>query len=145
MLDRGFFKMEINKLVSQFGDRSFSQHRVDLVYKAVCNLDDKELAYIVDDIIGNSKFAPTVSDFRDKARSFLADKPRTSKHECSTCDSSGYFVAKRRDGSAGEYAFRCRCLNGNMYQAFQMWDGKFNKYLTTNYSTIGADDYRNRN
>ena len=139
MLDRGFFKSEINKLVNQFGDRQFSQHKVDLIYKAISRLDSSEFAFIVDTIIGDNKFAPTVSDFKDKARAFIANKPKESRVECSTCHGEGYFTARYRDGSVGEFAFRCRCLNGNMYQSYQLWDGKFNKYLTNNYSTIGVN------
>tara|TARA_R110000868_G_C10972548_1_gene770446 strand:- start:30227 stop:30670 length:444 start_codon:yes stop_codon:yes gene_type:complete len=130
MIDKNFFQCEMQKLIDQFGDK-FSSRKIDLIYKALKRLDEHELAYIVDDIIGNNKFAPNVSEFVDKARQYLNNKSHTSSVECSQCGGGGALIVRKKTGEVGEYAFQCTCENGiNNYPAFPKWYANFQKTYT---------------
>ena len=130
MIDQNFFSGEASKLIAQYGDKAMSGHRLGLIYKAIRKLDPEELVYIVDDIIGNSKFAPTLDDFRDKARRYLANKANNNQVECSICSSSGLVSVNWIDGRLGGMAFSCTCQNGLAYSSIQKWSDSQRKYFT---------------
>ncbi len=124
------FLGEIQKLTEQFGTKSFSKRKCDLIYMALRRLTQKELNLIMDDIIGNSKFAPTVDDFKERARKYLITKTTEQGVECSTCKSSGIVNVRKKTGEIGEYAFSCTCENGLQYPAFPKWHDYLQKTFT---------------
>jgi len=131
MIDKKIFFNELQKLVEQFGERTFSRRKSDLIYMALRKLDQHELTAIIDDVIGNSKFAPTVDDFKERARKYLITKTNDENAvECSTCKSTGIVNVRKKTGEIGEYAFACTCDNGLQYPAFPKWHDYFQKTFT---------------
>ena len=117
-LDRDFFFNEIKKLQEQFPRAVYSPRKLDLIYLAINYLDEKQLAAIVDFFIANSKFAPNVDEFKEKARSFNSQKEGLSS--CEICTQGVLSVYHKKTGI--NYAFACSCLSGRGYPSYQRWD-----------------------
>jgi len=134
------FTREIIKLQEQFGQGKFSQRKNELIYKAVKHLKMDELCYVVDNLIGNSKFAPTLDDFRVLTAKYKRDAAEENKIDCSTCKSTGIVIVRKKTGEIGEYAFRCDCENGNMYQAYPQWKSYLQKEYTRQIVPMALTD-----
>jgi hypothetical protein len=130
MIERKLFQVELSKLIEQFGEKSFSRRKCDLIYMALRRLDQSELNAVIDDVIGNAKFAPTLDDFKERARKYLLNKAVESSVECSTCKSSGIVSVRKKTGEIGEYAFACTCANGEQYPKFPKWHYTYEKEFT---------------
>lgn len=118
-LDRSFFAEEMAKLGEQFSKASFSQRKGDLIYLAIRHLNEKQFSSIIDFFIGNSKFAPMVQDFQDRARAFSKDRVKEIV-ACTTCNGGGILSCyEKRTGI--NYAFSCVCSPGYDYSYLQKW------------------------
>jgi hypothetical protein len=133
MISREQFQGELSKLMDQFGASKFSKRKADLIYLALRDLDYHELTSVIDNIIGNCKFAPTVDDFKDKARSYLINKTKSEPTDCSYCKGSGILSVRKKTGEVGDYAFACICPNGKQYPAFPKWHDSYQKTFTRQY------------
>ena len=130
MITTEFFTNEVSKLIDQFGSNKFSVRKTQLIYMAIKKLEPSELAKIIDDVVGNMKFAPTVSEIRDKAREYLQGKIGDDMQPCYTCNAMGIVNVRRKTGEVGEYAFSCTCPNGDKFQYLPKWQDKFKKEFT---------------
>ena len=130
MIDQNFFSGEAGKLIQQFGDKNMSGHKLGLIYKAIRKLDPVELVSIIDDFIGNSKFAPTLDDFRDKSRGYLISKAKENTVDCKYCHGSGQIVVRKITGEVGEYGFACTCVNGSRFPALPPFRDSYKKEFT---------------
>lgn len=130
MIEKKFFMGEMTKIFEQFGSNKFSARKIDLIFLAIRNLDDQELSHVVDCLIGDSKFAPSLTDFKDKARQFLSDRGTRAAVDCSTCGGGGVVSVRKKTGEVGCYAFQCHCENGLQYPKFQPWKDYYTKFFT---------------
>lgn len=60
------FNVEMNRLVSQFGKAAYSPERANIIWNEVRSVEGRVFKRIVDELIGNSRYAPLISDFREK-------------------------------------------------------------------------------
>jgi len=126
-LSRTFFVGEMCKLQDQFSRSSFSQRKCDLIYIALRSLSEQDFANIIDFFIGENKFAPNLSDFKDRARHFQKEKKTV---ECRKCSSNGIFgVYLKENGLC--YSFACNCSNAYDYPRFQKWSDQNQNLFTT--------------
>lgn len=54
----------ISRLRECFGEKAYAKERCALIWTEVKNLQDRDLISVVDDLIADSRFAPTRKDFR---------------------------------------------------------------------------------
>lgn len=111
MIDQKYFLQQFNQITEQFGDR-FSSRKIELIFSAVKHVNKKQLQSIIDRVIGNFKYAPTVEDFNELAKHF---KPEIKKTDCDTCSGNGIFTAYLKT-TGHSCAFRCDCDAGKKYQ-----------------------------
>lgn len=111
-LDYSFFKSEMTKLAEQFGASKFSERKGHLIYKAVQYLDERQFSYIVDDMIGNNRFAPNVIDFQDKARKFKNESKISNS--CAKCFGGG-LISLYEKTTGRNFAFSCICDVGRAF------------------------------
>lgn len=72
VLDKEFM-IQMNRITNCFGSKYFPMERIKLIKEETKDLGNFELARIVDYFVGNSKFAPTVEDFR-KQKALLREQ-----------------------------------------------------------------------
>jgi len=130
MVEREFFVREVSKLFEQFGQNKFSQRKTDLIYLAVRSLNNEDFARIIDDIIGNCKFAPTVDDFKTRAMTYR--KFETKQSDCTFCGGNG-IISRYEKKTGYNYAFSCECKAGLFYPAFGKWRNQ-QQHLFTSFS-----------
>jgi len=130
MVSKEVFMGELQKLTEQFGEKGFSRRKADLIFLAVNRLTQQELSRVVDDVIGNCRFAPTLDDFRERAKEYLANKAGAEMQPCTTCNASGIVNVRKKTGEVAEYAFSCNCQNGNYYMTLPKWQDRFQKEFT---------------
>lgn len=118
-LDRSFFTDEMVKLQEQFSRSSFSPRKSDLIYLAIRHLDERQFANVIDFFIGDSKFAPNVQDFKDRARAFK-NQVKKEPTDCTICGGWGA-VSCYYKKTGVNYAFACTCRNGYDYPAYPKW------------------------
>lgn len=63
-MDKQSFEQRFMKIISTFGAKNYSQDRVSIIYSEVKNLTSDDFSRLVDHLIGSSKMAPLVPDFR---------------------------------------------------------------------------------
>lgn len=127
MLDTRFFNSEIEKLKQQFGDRAFSQRKSDLIYLAIKHLDQRDVSEITDYFIGNARYAPSLDDFKGRARGF--NKTALIKSECVFCSGGGALSFYLKTNGAC-HAFSCTCSAGRNHPGWQRWEERFKKDFT---------------
>lgn len=64
-----FFRVQVERLARYFGDDAFHAEKLKLVWPEVKDLTDPQFQRLVDLFIGerSPRYAPNVSDFREKA------------------------------------------------------------------------------
>jgi hypothetical protein len=120
----------MNDLIETFGEKGLSTPKQRLIYNVVRGLDPLEFTKVCEFFIGNNKFAPTVEDFRERSRSYLASKAQAEPVPCSMCKTSGILNVRKKTGEVGEYAFACTCQNGLQYPAFPRWRDSYRDTFT---------------
>ena len=134
------FTREVIKLQEQFGVSKFSQRKNELIFKVVKKLQLQDLTAIIDNFIGNAKFAPTLEDFTRAASKFKSHYDESEQVKCSMCDSMGIIVCRKISGEVGEYGFQCSCENGKKYQSLPNWNNAYKTKFTKHIIPIGLTD-----
>lgn len=118
------FNTQMRRLTSQFGEKAYGEERWKLIWNEISDLSPEWFRKTVDEMIGNSRLAPLVSEFRDLARQerLKRAKERTKtqtnvydldKYRCEYCDNVGiYFSYNNHDPNRSPYVFRCHCSIG---------------------------------
>ena len=83
-----------------------------LIFDAVKVLNERQWAQLVDNVIGDAKTIPTVTEFKRMTLSYVTSNEIT--YPCELCDGAGMQV-KRIWKSFYDIAIRCTCLNGRKY------------------------------
>ncbi len=83
-----------------------------LIFDAVKVLSERQWAQLVDNVIGDAKTIPTVTEFKRMTLSYVTSNEIT--YPCELCDGAGMQV-KRIWKSFYDVAIRCTCLNGRKY------------------------------
>jgi len=65
MTTQAIFVRQIDRLKQSFGERAYSKEKIELIWQEVKNLKDNDLTLLVDNLIADSRFAPTRKDFRE--------------------------------------------------------------------------------
>ncbi len=65
-MTRNDFQCQINRLKICYGEKYYNEEVIKLLWREVGTLDYKWFESLVDEMIASSKFAPTVSDFREQ-------------------------------------------------------------------------------
>ena len=84
-----------------------------LIHKAVDSLTEQQWGQLVDQVIGDAKSLPTVTEFKRMTLSYITLKETV--YPCELCDGAGIQV-KRVWVDFYDIAVRCSCLNGRKYQ-----------------------------
>lgn len=61
----GEFKAEMNRLVEQYGERSYSKARIELVWREVKSLEGVTWKKVCDALIGSCEFAPLIPKIQE--------------------------------------------------------------------------------
>lgn len=113
------FKSVMNALTDYYGDKAFSPHARNILYRILSPLSFGEAMRVVDLVAEEHGRAPTIAAIKKAALPFLRDTElRRQRLEierleemregrCKACDFSGYVLALRRDNPVIEYSFRC--------------------------------------
>jgi len=83
-----------------------------LIFDAVKVLSERQWSQLVDNVIGDAKSLPTVTEFKRMTLSYVTTNEVT--YPCELCDGAGMQV-KRLLGHFYDVAIRCTCLNGRKY------------------------------
>lgn len=83
-----------------------------LIFDAVKVLNERQWAQLVDNVIGDAKTIPTVTEFKRMTLSYVTSNEVT--YPCELCDGAGMQV-KRIWKNFYDVAIRCTCLNGRKY------------------------------
>jgi hypothetical protein len=54
------FKAEMNRLVEQYGEKSYSKARIELIWREVKGLEARTWKKVCDALIGSCEFAPLI-------------------------------------------------------------------------------------
>jgi hypothetical protein len=108
---RDFFKTQINRLVTTYGDKAFSGPRIDLIWKVCHELSDDWFETLVNGFLLKSRNAPLPSEFIDAA--VIAkekNKTRSTRHgSCNKCSGYGSYIEVL---NGLKYGFQCPCPAG---------------------------------
>jgi len=63
-MNKAEFENRFHKIIAQFGSKNFSQDRVTLIYDQVKYISADDLSRVFDFLVGNSRLAPMVQDFK---------------------------------------------------------------------------------
>lgn len=125
-MDKIFFEMQIQRLKTTFGDRPYSEPRVELIWKKFHIIDNSVFELAVNNLISNSRYAPLVYDFDQElagqmtdAKQNRIDKITQGKH-CHACNNTGR-VSVQQDTKYAPYSYRCHCTIGRtLYPNFPL-------------------------
>jgi len=113
-----FIKVFCN-VIDLYGEKHYPAVRQNLIYDVVKNLSQDIFTKIVNEIIGNERYAPLLDDFKKYAKPFLAEynakfiSEIRKNNMCSKCDSFGVIcIEKPYLKSTADYAYGCDCLIG---------------------------------
>jgi hypothetical protein len=110
MLNRQQFEKHWNELQERFrvpsGKISF------LIHKAVESLSENQWSQMVENIIGDAKTLPTVTEFKRMTLSYVINAEQT--YPCDICHGAG-ITTFRVYVDFYDIAVRCTCLNGHKY------------------------------
>jgi hypothetical protein len=83
-----------------------------LIFDAVKILNERQWAQLVDNVIGDAKTIPTVTEFKRMTLTYVTSNEVT--YPCELCDGAGMQI-KRIWKNFYDIAIRCTCLNGRKY------------------------------
>lgn len=107
-LDNNAFLGRMQLLIEQFGEKKFSAYKQKLIYDIVKNLKEDQFKQVIDKIIGNFKYPPSVADISELSRPYRAEN--ASRSICEVCSNSG-FVTLYKITTGENIAFSCKCEN----------------------------------
>lgn len=126
------FDLEMNRLVSFYGDKAYPTERIDLIYKSLRWQHPEVWNKAVDLAMADSEKAPLLAkltEFVNRAKSMLpdlkADDPYApiraqideamkSKNPCYKCGNSGLIIAYRKWQGLSEAVLACNCQWGDV-------------------------------
>lgn len=122
-MDANHFKQQIGRLVETFGANHYKPERVNLIWREVKDAPDAWLTRVVDELIGSSRYAPLLTEFREhlsrlresesqRKKVVSLDDFRLNKPRCTQCWDCGVFLCRKGD-LPGVWAFRCHCSAGH--------------------------------
>lgn len=118
----------MDPVVQKFGKVAFDDHKIELIWKTVQNLDTDTLRAYVDQFIIGEDHRAKLSDFKNLAWQVRKTEAGESQDfmrdaACYLCRDSGAMLAQRRDKSTSiPYAFKCclcRAGDGTVFPNFQ--------------------------
>ena len=75
----GTVQEDFSRMVGTWGERYFPQERAKLILKELSMLKEDHREWVVDDLIGNMRHAPTVADVRSKVSEFRIKRYERAK------------------------------------------------------------------
>ena len=142
-MNRNEFLSTFNDIINQFGNK-YSDKKIDLIYRVVSKYSVNTFKQVCEQIIGDSRYAPTVSDFKELIRHHTPNNRGIIANDCTICSGHGYFTRSMARLNVitnkhfpSLHAFRCNCPNGDLYQMFQRWEGRFASYLWSKHNNGG--------
>jgi hypothetical protein len=117
-------KLQIDRLIDVFGEKSFSDQRELMIWEAVEGLAYPQVIGIVDHFIRSSKNAPLPQDFVEAAKGFERQGRKRPLGElqddakCADCDDSGFVMIERLEkfeswAHAVSGSAACHCTRGS--------------------------------
>lgn len=79
-MNKTHFETQMKRLSAVFPNAYSSSERVEVIYKAVCAVEEETFTRIITGLIGSSKYAPLVPDFLNQM-SLEREKNRTKGKE----------------------------------------------------------------
>lgn len=116
------FRYTFQPVVARFGDKVFTFESLGLLYTKLLPLDKEQLTSVVEGVLLEFNFAPSLSKIIALAKPFLdiaheknkkQKMAEAEKNPCRRCDNSGWVECVDM-GSEHRYitAFRCACVIG---------------------------------
>lgn len=65
-MNRQFFQTQVNRLVSTYGETHYKIERIEIIWREVKDLSDSWFSKTIDKLIGESRFAPLMPEFREE-------------------------------------------------------------------------------
>lgn len=116
------FGIEINRLVSVFGDKAFGPEKLRRIEFFLSRIPDHGLTEIVDNILDGARYAPTPNEIREAAsawrRANVESAPQTitvQRIQCLDCYETG-FIHCRLNKQEPETLVFCHCEFGERNQ-----------------------------
>lgn len=129
-MNRQFFEIQMHRITSTFGEKAYSSDRVEIIWSKFSIVSNEAFSQAVDNLIGNSRYAPLLHDFDAELAGQMVDakqnrieKISQGKH-CHGCNNTGR-VSIEIDPKYANYSFRCHCVIGRtLYPNFPVYNSK---------------------
>ena len=78
-LDGEVFKVEMDKIVADFGDAKFNPSRIGFIYEICSTLNESQFKRVVNNLRKTSKFPPLPTDFEEASKNYIAHNRQLEK------------------------------------------------------------------
>ena len=117
------FGKELNRLKEVYGDKSYPDARVKLIFNWAKRLNADAFELIVSKLIGDNSYAPLLDKFKTAYGEIRATLPKMEQ-ECVYCMGSGFILSGKFPELGSAYA--CCCAHGERVPSFvARWLGPF--------------------
>jgi hypothetical protein len=92
-MDMAFFKVQIDRLKQVYGDASYPQERIKLLWKEFRSSDNSRFESVISEVLGSCRFAPMLKEFRE-AWSKEKERYRVSARKIEARDAKEFWNGK---------------------------------------------------